>query len=149
MARPHRKAGPWYGRDQERLEFEKGTRSYTNLRGKTKKRVGRTYTARVTVRFYETRKVKILFPSGRSKSPTITVDGPTDSPHRYEDGRLCIWYSDDDSSARWEHGDGLLDLLGLIEAHLFREAWWRETAEWLGPEIQHDSPKDDEEYDAA
>ena len=32
----------------------------------------------------------------------------------------------------------LLMLLVMVEAHLFREAWWRETGEWLGPEKSHD-----------
>jgi hypothetical protein len=43
--------------------------------------------------------------------------------------------------------DGLLMLINLIQAHLFKEAWWRETGgreggEWLGPEAPHDLPKD-------
>ncbi len=42
---------------------------------------------------------------------------------------------------RWVFDDGLVTLLGHIAAHLFREAWWRETGEWLGPEVGHSSIK--------
>ena len=38
--------------------------------------------------------------------------------------------------------DGLLVLLNYIQAHLFREAWWREKGEWLGPEAPHGPPKE-------
>jgi hypothetical protein len=38
--------------------------------------------------------------------------------------------------------DGLLVLLNYIQAHLFREAWWREKGEWLGPEAPHSPPKE-------
>lgn len=64
------------------------------------------------------------------------ADGPT-SPHRYKDGGLCIWHPSDAVEYRWVFEDGLLQLLGHIAAHLFREAWWRETGEWLGPEAPH------------
>jgi hypothetical protein len=48
-----------------------------------------------------------------------------------------MWYPQDPDAHRWVFEDGLLVLLGLIAAHLFREAWWRETGEWLGPEAGH------------
>ncbi|MCY4654070.1 MAG: hypothetical protein OXC95_13010 [Dehalococcoidia bacterium] len=67
----------------------------------------------------------------------ITADGPADSPHRYKEGELCLWYPDDPVEEKWVFEDGLLILLGMIVAHLFREAWWRETGEWLGPEVEH------------
>lgn len=85
---------------------------------------------------YETRTVEIRF-SDWSRRPEVFVDGPDESPHRYSDGSLCMWYPDDAPERRWVFADGLLALLNLIQAHLFREAWWRETGEWLGPEAPH------------
>ena len=71
------------------------------------------------------------------KSPEVTVDGPEDSPHRYANGQLCMWYPNANNTERWIFRDGLLHLLVMVEAHLFREEWWRETGEWLGPERGH------------
>jgi hypothetical protein len=48
-----------------------------------------------------------------------------------------MWYPDDPKENRWVFEDGLLALLGHISAHLFREAWWRETGKWPGPESGH------------
>jgi hypothetical protein len=59
------------------------------------------------------------------------------SPQVRDPHRLCIWDPDDPDENRWVFKDGLLVLMGLIAAHLFREAWWRETGEWLGPEAGH------------
>jgi hypothetical protein len=85
---------------------------------------------------YELRRVEIVFSDG-SRLPVIRADGPG-SPHRYDDrGRLCMWYPSDPPERQWVFEDGLLALLNLIQAHLFREAWWRETDEWLGPEAPH------------
>jgi hypothetical protein len=88
------------------------------------------------VPYYEPRHVSITFEDW-SRYPVVRADGP-DSPHRFDrNGWLCLWYPDDPSERRWVFEDGLLALLNLIQAHLFREAWWRETAEWLGPEAPH------------
>jgi hypothetical protein len=35
----------------------------------------------------------------------------------------------------WE--DGLVALVDLVRVHLFQEAWYRETGEWLGREAPH------------
>lgn len=51
----------------------------------------------------------------------------------------CPW---DPPEEKWVFRDGLLALLNHIQAHLFREAWWRETGEWLGPEAPHGAPKE-------
>ena len=65
------------------------------------------------------------------------------SPHRYDDnGTLCIWYPNDPPEQKWEFEDGLLALINHIQAHLFREAWWREHDEWLGPEAPHAQRKE-------
>jgi len=89
------------------------------------------------VPFYEPRNVEIRF-TGSYRVPRILVDGPS-SPHRYKtDGdSLCIWHPQDPPEQKWVFEDGLLALLNHIQAHLFREAWWRETGEWLGPEAPH------------
>jgi len=91
--------------------------------------------------YYESRQVEIRFENW-SQTPRVFVDGPTDSPHRYSDGSLCMWYPDDPPEQRWVFSDGLLVLLNYIQAHLFREAWWRENDEWLGPEAPHGPPKE-------
>lgn len=100
---------------------------------------------------YEARNVEIRFEKW-SKSPLVRVDGPA-SPHRYGDGTLCMWYPPDPSEEKWVFDDGLLALLNHIQAHLFREAWWREHGVWLGPQAPHGPPKQpdvaDEPHDDA
>lgn len=107
---------------------------------------GRSYHVPIDVPFYnETRQVEIHFENG-SRIPKIYADGPTDSPHRYDEHRLCIWHPNDSPEQKWVFQDGLLMLINLNQAHLFREAWWRETGghnggEWLGPEVTHGPSK--------
>lgn len=93
------------------------------------------------VPYYERRQVKIRFENW-SRTPKVFVDGLNDSPHRYSDHSLCMWYPDDPPDQRWLFSDGLLVLLNFIQAHLFREAWWREKGEWLGPEAPHGPAKE-------
>jgi hypothetical protein len=113
---------------------------------------GRSYHAPIAVPYYgEARQVEVRFENG-SRYPKIYADGPTDSPHRYEANRLCIWHPNDPPEQKWVFEDGLLMLLNLIQAHLFREAWWRETGgrdggEWLGPEVTHGPAKDEVKED--
>lgn len=78
----------------------------------------------------------IVFRNG-SRTPRVYADGPEDSPHRFEDGGLCMWYAPDPREQRWVFRDGLHALLAHIAAHLFKEAWWREYDQWLGPEVPH------------
>jgi hypothetical protein len=140
---PGRYGGPWYGNDFRRTIFELGAKQhFPSLKGVTRTsgpKAGHTYTVTIAVPHYEQRRVEVLFPKNAPTLAKITADGPTDSPHRYEEDHLCIWYHDDPVENRWLFNDGLLVLLGLIAAHLFREAWWRETGEWLGPEVHHRS----------
>lgn len=89
------------------------------------------------------RHVRIVF-AGLGSVPSVYADGPAESPHRYADGSLCMWYPWDPESARWTRRDGAAVLLGHIAAHLLREEWWRKTGEWVGDEVPHD----DEEADA-
>lgn len=113
---------------------------------------GYSYIVDIDVPYYETRRVEVFF-SRTSQAdwrdmPTILAGGPTDSPHRFpsfDRRRLCIWHPHDPREVRWTFDDGLLPLLGLIRLHLFREAWWRETDEWLGPQAPHAAPDDKQE----
>jgi hypothetical protein len=88
------------------------------------------------------RHVRIVF-AGLGSVPSVYCDGPTESPHRYSDGSLCMWYPWDPETARWTRRDGAGALLGHITAHLLREEWWRRTGEWIGDQAPHG----DEEMD--
>ena len=111
--------------------------AYPDFRGgPTKLTTGSRYVVTVEVPFYEPRVVTIVFPP-LSQTPIVLADGPPTSPHRYDDGELCIWFPGDPPAMKRRFSHGLLDLLDAIRAHLFREAWWREHHEWLGPEVGH------------
>ncbi len=136
-------SGPWYGKDSQRLRFEQdatkrfpGLRSCTTTRGESP---GRHYSATLAVPNYEKRRVEILFRRDNPRVAKVRADGPTGSPHRFSDGTLCMWYPGDPPENRWVFEDGLVPLLGLTAVHLLREAWWRDTGEWLGPEAPHAS----------
>lgn len=90
------------------------------------------------------RRVRIVF-AGRGTVPSVYADDPADSPHRYSDGALCMWYPLDPEEARWTRRDGAAALLGHITAHLLREAWWRMTGEWLGDEVSHGDQQEADE----
>lgn len=132
-----------------RLRFELAARSsYPNMRCTTvgHRRYARVaYSARVAVADYEPRLIEMHF-RRTSAEPALTrvyADGPTESPHRYapdlKDRRkrlsLCIWHPSDPADQRWVPTDGLLSLIEMTRIHLFREAYWRETGEWLGAEV--------------
>ena len=148
-----RYGGPWYGNDVQRAIFERGVRRhFPSLQSMTRKsgpRAGRAYNVTVNVLHYEQRRIEILLSKNAPTLAKITSDGPIDSPHRYEGDRLCIWHPDDPDENKWVFDDGLLVLLRLIALHLFREAWWRETGEWLGPEAGHPALPSQERESAA
>lgn len=101
------------------------------------------FTVIVPVPNYEPRRVRIEFHPWLHGSPKVYADGPTESPHRYraeDDRTLCLWYPSDGPDRRWQPEDGLVQLIGMIETHLFKEAYWRETGEWLGEEGPHGEP---------
>lgn len=145
---PPKQTGPWYGRDKDCLRFDLSARRFPGL--KISKGGGRSYHVPIEVPFYnETRQVEIRFKNW-SREPRIYADGPDESPHRYpQDGSLCIWYPWDPPEQRWVFDDGLLMLINLIQGHLFREAWWRDTGEWPGPEATHGPPKEEVKEDSA
>ena len=138
-----RSGGPWFGDEKARVLFEARALNYhPRLTAETIHRglpshQGRRYSGVLAVPHYDSRRIQILFHIGSPNRPNVTADGPTDSPHRFEDGRLCMWFPPDPVASKWVVRDGLLSLLGLTVAHLFREAWWREKGEWLGPEFDH------------
>lgn len=135
--------GPWYSVFKACQHFERGAaEQYPSLTVANRRRgakLWREYRLKIRLDEYDvTRSVTIkMFPSP-SSMPEVKVDGPDDSPHRYDTGQLCMWFPWTDKSERWTFADGLLHLLVMTEAHLFREAWWRETGEWLGPELPHE-----------
>lgn len=90
-----------------------------------------------------TRHVVITFSRRSPSEPKVSVDGPADSPHRYSDGTLCMWYPDDPPELRWTLADGAGSLVATITAHLIREQWYRNTGEWIGDEVNH-GPRDPE-----
>lgn len=81
--------------------------------------------------------VTITFSRGAPTDPKVAVDGSTDSPHRYSDATLCMWYPTDPPERRWNLSDGAGALVANIAAHLIREEWYRNTGEWLGDEVRH------------
>lgn len=132
--------GPWFGNDTERLRFELTARSRRLPFRRRRTAEGVEYKAPVVLGDFEDRTAMIRF---RTNAPTfvrVEVDGPSESPHRYPDGHLCMWHPDDPDDCRWVFSDGLGALLDHVALHLYREAHWRATDEWLGPESPH-SPK--------
>ena len=85
------------------------------------------------------RRLTIIFPGLPSRVRSIVMaSGPVRSRHRFTEYRptsLCLWYAGDHESLRWTPRDGLVSLIDLTRVHLVREAWWRETGLWLGPEV--------------
>jgi len=136
-----RTGGPWYGEDSPRLIFEReASRYFPDLSSVTitsDHNAGRRYRLTVNVPHYDARRVQISFRKDSPKIPRVSVDGPGDSKHRFSSGDLCMWYHGDPAENQWIFEDGLVALLGHIVAHLFREAWYRETGEWPGPEVGH------------
>jgi hypothetical protein len=148
-----RKRQPWYTDMRARLRFEGRARS--QHRTLTATSTGRGHDADIIYRLtisvtgYEPRKAVIRLRNGfEPYGARITADGPTDSPHRYGNDRLCIWHPDDPAEHTWTAKDGLSELISHIAIHLFKEAYWRETGEWLGPEAPH-QPVDDKQPVAA
>lgn len=136
------RGGPWYSEFKERAVFERGVREFfPALKIRTHRDKGLpklTYTVLMSVPHYNhTRQVTLTFSASKNFFPAIFVAGPSASPHRYDDNSLCIWRPWDPKENRWLFQEGLLSLLVLVQIHLFKEAWWREHDEWLGPEVPH------------
>jgi len=142
MAPPRPHLMSWIDNIPKRAALEADARAaFPHLRYARRQRgkgkVVHVYEINIAVAGYEARLVRIEFEASAPWFPRIFTDGPTDSPHRYSKRELCIWYPRDDADRRWVPEDGLLVLLGMIVTHLFKEAYWRQTGEWLGDEAPH------------
>lgn len=94
------------------------------------------YALDLDVPCYGMRRVTIVFEARYTAAAVrVLADGPLESRHRYEDDALCMWRPGDPADLRWTPEDGLADLVEMTRRHLFREAYWRETGKWLGPEV--------------
>jgi hypothetical protein len=136
-----RKGPPWFQDIPQRARLERGARkAYALKSGCTGRGTSDLvmYWITVPVPEYETRKVTVTLRNTFTPIlKSVTADGPTESPHRYDKHRLCMWHPRDAVERRWVEEDGLLKLIVHARLHLFREAWWRETGEWLGDEAPH------------
>ena len=104
-----RAGGPWYGEDFPRLMFEREAKRYfPDLSSSTitsGRDAGRRYRLMVDVPHYEKRKVQILFRKDTPTLPSVSVDGPLDSKHRFPSGDLCMWYHKDPVENQWIFDD--------------------------------------------
>jgi len=132
--------GPWFGNDTERARFEFNARARRLPFRRRLTRGGVEYAVPIVLGHFDDRAATIRFGADAPTFVTVEVDGPTESKHRYPDGHLCMWHPDDPETNRWLFRDGLGALIDHVALHLYREAHWRETGEWLGPEAPH-SPK--------
>jgi hypothetical protein len=144
--RPARRVAPWFAKPGPRLLFvaQLQAAGLTDARlAQLPRREGAGFAVQFTARppSCAPRHVTVVFRS--SDTPTVLVDGPTESPHRYAAGSLCMWYPYDPPERRWMRRDGAAALAGHIVKHLVLEDWWRQTGEWAGEQVRHkhDSPE--------
>lgn len=130
---------PWFAPPAPRIRFVRDLASLGAVAAPRSKSYPDGFQVDLTINpeGIEARQVRIQFARSTPEVPRVLVDGPADSPHRYSDNTLCMWYPDDPRERRWVPAYGSADLVTRIAAHLIREAWWRETAEWIGPEVSH------------
>jgi len=119
--------GPWYPVFKACQQFERGAieqyPSLTTANMRKGRKLWREYLVKIRLDEYNvTCSVTIKLFSSAHSMPEVKVDGPEDSPHRYDNAQLCMWYPWTNKSERWTFADGLLHLLVIVEAHLFREA---------------------------
>ena len=81
-------------------------------------------------------KVSVLHQPGRV--PKVFVRQPKlpgDTPHRYDDGSLCVFWPEE---FRWNDSELLAKtLLPWAAFWLFYVEIWQITGEWMGPEAPH------------
>lgn len=142
-----RNSACWHQDVLLRGRFERDARrEYPDLRcytsGRSRKDVV-IYIVTVTIPHYKPRLLTITLANTRvAYVKSVCTNGTTRSPHRYGRRELCIWDPGGAASERWVAEDGLLALIEHCRVHLFKEAYWRETGEWLGPEAPHGDPRD-------
>jgi hypothetical protein len=137
---------PWFVTFQARLRFIWEAQQVVEgpvaaVKPSRKDRGGFAVSFAVTPHGVPSRTVCVEFSPGNPEVPRVFTDGPQESPHRYADGSLCMWYPRDPIDLQWARRDGAAALIGCIALHLIREQWWRETGEWLGPEAPHPVPQ--------
>jgi hypothetical protein len=96
----------------------------------------------VEIPSYGQRQLTIVFPGRTPRTPHVFADFLVVTRHRFDDLSLCMWYWRDPPEHRWLFDDGLAALIGHAIIHLFKEAWFMDTGEWLGDEVTHDPQKD-------
>lgn len=91
------KTAYWANDIRTRLTFERGAKAaFPDLRcTATGRRLGGhvVYTVTVDVPHYAVRRITMVI--GNATTPylvEVTADGPTESPHRYDVRRLCLWH---------------------------------------------------------
>lgn len=131
----------WFARPANRVclinELREVSTSVATVKCVARRRNGFALRVTLTPTGLGPQQVTIEFDENGRDTPHAYVPGPG-SPHRYADGSLCMWYPHDPPSQRWHWNDGGVALAGHICAHLIREAWWRQTGEWVGEEVRHD-----------
>lgn len=144
----------WFDDSARLRRFERGVHQILPVRRGVQTKgpsAGLHYRFRLPVPTEGDRKVKVTF---RRDSPavvraTVEDEGPQESPHRYGGSELCMWHPKASREDRWVIADGLIELIGHVHAHLVREAWWRRTGEWVGPEAPHGEDPDETKAQAA
>jgi hypothetical protein len=136
---------PWFVTFQAKLRFIHEVQQavdgpITTVKPSPAHRGGFAVSFTVTPSGVSSRTVRVEFAQRSPEVPRVFVNGPQDSPRRYNDNSLCMWYPRDPIELRWVRRDGAAALVGCIALHLIREQWWRETGEWAGPEAPHAAP---------
>lgn len=72
--------------------------------------------------------------------PKVFAESGAQSPHRFPDRSLCLYYPGDDRDLRWSADMGLEALLDMTAEHLYFEEYWRTHKKWLGAEAPHGFP---------
>jgi hypothetical protein len=139
--RPTTRAQPWWTEAPEELSLLERDipREYLHFKRSV---VGRSivYSGEVNLDpLPHRRRIALVFPGRPSTArPVVMADGPRTPRHRFTSYRpmpLCLWYSDDAPKMRWQLHDGLAILIDIARIHLVREARFRQTGRWRGPEV--------------
>lgn len=130
---------PWFEVPAARIAFLHQLRELAEVRrgGDGKYSGGLVVSFTLTPQGVASRRVTVRFRPRSPESPNVYVDGPNNSPHRYDDGSLCMWFPRDPPEMRWTPKAGAADLVTRIAVHLIKEEWFRRTGEWVGEEVQH------------
>jgi hypothetical protein len=118
----------------EREARAKGLRLSGRMRGHPRRLV---YEVPITVPVYDDlRTLTITMPPSAAAGaiPRVIIAGPVCLRHRYADGGLCMWWSEDPREDTWLPADGLLALVNLAITHAYCEERCRRGEGWVRPE---------------